>query len=76
MYKYNSICIYIKGLPWWLSGKGSACQCRRRGFSLLGGKSPWRRKCNLLQSSCLENPMLRGAWLARVLGVTNESDMT
>ena len=20
------------GLPWWLSGKGSTCQCRRRGF--------------------------------------------
>jgi len=22
----------IWGLPWWLSGKESACQCRRHGF--------------------------------------------
>ena len=21
------------GLPWWLSGKESACQCRKHGFS-------------------------------------------
>ena len=26
------------GLPWWLSGKESTCQCRRRGFH------PWARK--------------------------------
>jgi len=26
------------GLPWWLGGKESACQCRRCRFS------PWRRK--------------------------------
>ena len=33
--------------PWWLSGKESACQCRRRkrhGFDPSVGKSPWRRK--------------------------------
>ena len=28
----------------WLSGKESACQCRRHGFNLWSGKSPWRRK--------------------------------
>ena len=28
----------IKGCPWWLGGKESACQCRRRGFD------PWSRK--------------------------------
>ena len=35
------------GLPRWLSGKESACQCRRHrrlGFSLWVGKIPWRRK--------------------------------
>ena len=32
------------GLPRWLSGKESACQCRRRRFHAWVGKIPWRRK--------------------------------
>ena len=32
------------GLPWWLSGKESACQCSRHGFDPWVGKIPWRRK--------------------------------
>ena len=32
------------GLPWWLRGKESACQCRRRGFDPWVRKIPWRRK--------------------------------
>ena len=32
------------GLPWWFSGKGSACQCRRCGFNPWVRKIPWRRK--------------------------------
>jgi len=28
------------GLPWWLSGKESACQCRRCGFDPCSGKIP------------------------------------
>ena len=32
------------GLPWWLSGKESICQCRRHGFDLWVGKIPWRRE--------------------------------
>ena len=31
-------------LPWWLSGKESTYQCRRRGFDPWVGKMPWRRK--------------------------------
>ena len=31
---------------------------------------------NLLQYSCLENPMDRGAWQAIVHGVTKKSNMT
>ena len=23
----------LQGFPWWLSGKESACQCRRHGFN-------------------------------------------
>ena len=39
--------IYEKGLPRWLSGKESACQCRRckrRGFEPWARKTPWSRK--------------------------------
>ena len=32
------------GFPRWLSGKESACQCRRPGFAPWVGKIPWRRK--------------------------------
>ena len=34
-------------LPWWLSGKESACQCRGWGFNPWVGKIPWRRKQHL-----------------------------
>ena len=34
------------------------------------GRSPEGGHDNLLQYSCLENPMDRGAWQARVQGVT------
>ena len=29
-----------KRLPWWFSGKESACQCRRHGFSPWSGRIP------------------------------------
>ena len=32
------------GLPRWLSGKESACQCRRHRFDPWVGMIPWRRK--------------------------------
>ena len=32
------------GLPCWLSGKESTCQCRRHGFDPWIGKIPWRGK--------------------------------
>ena len=34
----------VEGLPWWLSGKKSTCQCRRHRFDPWVGKIPWRRK--------------------------------
>ena len=40
------------------------------------GRSPGGRYGNLLQHSCLENSMDRGAWWAVVHGVTKESDTT
>ena len=35
---------WAQGLRSWLSGKESACQCRRHGFNPWVGKIPWRRK--------------------------------
>ena len=34
----------VLGLPWWLSGKESACQCRRCVLNSWVGKIPQRRK--------------------------------
>ena len=31
---------YIQELPWWLSGKESACQCRGQRFDPRSGKIP------------------------------------
>lgn len=37
------IIVYVShGLPWWLSGKESASQCRRHGFNPWVRKIPWR----------------------------------
>ena len=43
---YLSYTNYSK-LPWWLHGKKSAYQCRRRGFDPWVGNIPWRRKWQL-----------------------------
>ena len=40
------------------------------GLSPGSGRSPGVGSCNLLQYSCLENSMDRGAWWAVVHGVT------
>ena len=32
------------GLPWWLSGKESICQCKRHRSDPWVGKIPWSRK--------------------------------
>ena len=40
------------------------------------GRSPWAENGNLLQYSCLKNPMDRGAWWATVHTVIKELDMT
>ena len=42
--KWNSPLFFNpkEGLPWWLSDKESACQCRRYRFNPWVGKIPWR----------------------------------
>ena len=58
------------GLPWWLGGKESACNAGDVGLIPGPGRSPGEGNGNPLQYSCLGNPMDRGAWRARVHGVT------
>ena len=40
-----SVDAVVGGLPRWLSGKESTCQCRGLRFHPWVGKIPWRRKC-------------------------------
>ena len=54
------------GLPWWLSGKESACNAGDLGLIPRLGRSPGEGNGNPLQCSCLENSMDRGAWRAIV----------
>ena len=46
----------------WLSGKESACQCRRCGFDPWVRKISWRRKWQPIPYSWLGYLMDRGAW--------------
>ena len=58
-------------LPKRLGGKESACQCRRHKrcrFDPWVGRPPGVGNGKLLQYSCLENSMDRGAWRAIVHG--------
>ena len=64
------------GLPWWLSGKESACREGEMGAIPGLGRSPGGGNGNPLQSSCLGNPMDREVWQATVHGVIKESDTT
>ena len=40
----NHHSLLLMGLPWWFSGKESACQSRNCGFHPWVRKIPWRRK--------------------------------
>ena len=72
-----SPCVFhIRGLPWWLSGKESTCQCRRLRFNSWVGKIPWRRKWQPTAVFLPREVHEQGAWQTIVHGVSNESDMT
>ena len=66
----------IEAIPWWLSGKESACNSGDTGLIPGSGRSPGEGNGNPLQYSCLENSMDRGAWQATVHVSSKESDMT
>ena len=58
------------GFPGGSDGKESTHNAGDLGLILGLGRSPGGGHGNPLQSSCLENPMDRGAWWATVHGVT------
>ena len=64
------------GLPRWLSGKESACHCRRCGFIPWVWKIPAGGNGSPLQYSCLENSMDGGTWKAAVHRVWKSWDVT
>ena len=53
----------------WLDYFSPACNAGDLGSISGSGRSPGERNGNLLQYSCLENPMDRGAWHVTVYGV-------
>ena len=57
-------------------GKESACNAEGLGSIPGLGRSPREGNGYPLHYSCLENPMIRGAWRATVHRVVKESDMT
>ena len=63
------------GFPGGLQGKASGCNEGDPGSIPESGRSPGEGNGNLLQDSCLENSMDRGAWEVAVYGVA-KSDMT
>ena len=72
--KERDICIYMN-FPGGTSGKEppvNAGDLRDSGLIPGSGRSPGGSHGNSLQYSCLENPMDRGVWQARVHRVTTE----
>ena len=67
---------YIQGLPRWLSGKESTCNAGVMAQIPGLGKSSGGGNGNLLQYSCLEDPLGRGVWWGTVHRVIKESDTT
>ena len=64
------ICIMIRASQVLLVVKNLPADTEDMGSIPGSGRFPGRGNGNPLQYSCLENPMDRGAWRARVHGVT------
>ena len=76
---FSAIFCVDKGLPWWLGSKESAHNAGDAGDpgSVPGsGRSPGGGLGIPLQSSCLKNPLRRGAWRAAVCGIAESDRLT
>ena len=69
MDRFDFLLLY-SAFPGDSDGKASAYNAGDPGLIPGSGRSPGEGNGNLLQYSCLENPMDGGAWLATVNGVT------
>ena len=58
----------MMGFPGGSDGKESSCNAGDQGSIPGSRRSPEEGNGNLLQCSCLENPMDRGAWRATIHG--------
>ena len=68
--------MFLMSFPGGSEVKASACNVGDPGSIPGSGRSPGEANGNLLQYSCLENHMDRGAWWAIVHGITKNLDMT
>ena len=66
----SQVVLVVKNPP------ANAGDARDMGLIPESGRSPGEGNGNLLQYSCLENPMDRGAWQATVHGGHKELDIT
>ena len=71
-----SLSFLITGFSGGSIGKESACNTGDPGSVPGLGRSPGEGNGNLLQYSCLENSMERGAWWATIHGISKELDTT
>ena len=71
----SQILIRAKGFPGGLDGKESACNADL-GSIPWSGRSPGEGNGYPLPSSCLGNPMDRGAWPATVHGIASQTQLT
>ena len=69
----SSVVFSQVGLPRWLSGKESACQCKRLRFDPWVRKILWRRAWQLTLVFLPGESMDREAWWAAVHGVIHQT---
>ena len=73
---YTNMYACVNSFPGGSEVKNLLCDTGDSGSIPGSGRSLGEGNGNLVQYSCLENPMDRGAWRATVHGVAKESDMT
>ena len=66
----------LEGFPGGSAGKESACNVGGLGSIAGLGSSPGEGHGNPLQYSCLENPMDRGVWQAKSMGLQSQTRLS